>query len=59
MGTYERMTTKNDPGMCFIKYYSVRSDQLAQEMTDDEECKVKDRRKRERERGAGVATGEV
>ena len=30
------------------------SDRLAQEMTDDEECRVKDRRKR-RGRGAGVA----
>ena len=40
--------------MCFYKPLCVRSDRLAQEMTDDEECRVKDRRKR-RGRGAGVA----
>ena len=40
--------------MCFYKPLCVRSDRLVQEMTDDEECRVKDRRKR-RGRGAGVA----
>ena len=40
--------------MCFYKPLCVRSDRLAKEMTDDEECQVKDRRKR-RGRGAGVA----
>ena len=45
------MTTKIFWECVFIKYSSVRSDQLAQEMTDDEECRIKDRRKRERERG--------